>query len=151
MLMENFMNGFPGRECQIRGALLEVLGQEKCEYFFDKFLEYFFTEKDAQFLASLGFNSLRLPLNYHHFEDDMNPMVIKEEGFKHVDRVVKLVSSEVHVHESTAGPRSLFTKARQCRCSCARKHGRADFGNNIGLRTSAELQIACLQRPSCLI
>ena len=30
----------------------------------------------------------------------MNPMVIKEEGFKHVDRVVKLVSSEVHVHET---------------------------------------------------
>jgi endoglucanase len=29
--------------------------------------------------------------NYHHFEDDMNPMVIKEEGFKHVDRVVALV------------------------------------------------------------
>ncbi|KAH9220220.1 glycoside hydrolase superfamily [Leptodontidium sp. 2 PMI_412] len=90
MLMENFMNGFPGRECQIRAALLEVLGQEKYEYFFDKFLEYFFTEKDAQFLASLGFNCLRLPLNYHHFEDDMNPMVIKEEGFKHVDRVIEL-------------------------------------------------------------
>ena len=63
MLMENFMNGFPGRECQIRGALLEVLGQEKCEYFFDKFLEYFFTEKDAQFLASLGFNSPALKLS----------------------------------------------------------------------------------------
>lgn len=91
MLMENFMNGFPGRECQIRGALLEVLGKEKSDFFFDKFLEYFFTEKDAQFLASLGLNSLRLPLNYHHFEDDMNPMVIKEEGFKHVDRVVELV------------------------------------------------------------
>ncbi|OBT81321.1 hypothetical protein VE02_09846 [Pseudogymnoascus sp. 03VT05] len=73
MLMENFMNGFPGQWS-----------------FFDKFLEYFFTEKDAEFLASLGINSLRLPLNYHHFEDDMNPMVIKEEGFKHVDRVVKI-------------------------------------------------------------
>ena len=91
MLMENFMNGFPGRECQVREALKDVLGQEKYEFFFDKFLEYFFTEADAQFLASLGFNSLRLPLNYHHFEDDMNPMVIKEEGFKHVDRVIKLV------------------------------------------------------------
>lgn len=91
MMMENFMNGYPGRECQIRQALLEVLGKEKCEYFFDKFLEYFFTEKDAQFLASLGFNSLRLPLNYRHFEDDMNPMIIKEEGFKHVDRVIELV------------------------------------------------------------
>lgn len=92
MLMENFMNGFPGRECQIRGALLNVLGKDKCEFFFDKFLEYFFTDKDAQFLASIGFNCLRLSLNYHHFEDDMNPFVIKEEGFKHVDRVIDIVS-----------------------------------------------------------
>jgi aryl-phospho-beta-D-glucosidase BglC (GH1 family) len=92
MLMENFMNGFPGRECQIRSALLKVLGQEKYTFFFDKFLEYFFTEKDAAFLASVGFNCLRLSLNYHHFEDDMNPFVIKEEGFKHVDRVIDIVS-----------------------------------------------------------
>ena len=91
MLMENFMNGFPGREMQLRQILGEVLGKEKSEYFFDKFLEYFFTESDAKFLASLGFNSLRLPLNYHHFEDDMNPMIIKEAGFKHVDRVIALV------------------------------------------------------------
>jgi len=90
--MENFMNGFPGREHQIRAALLKVLGQEKYEFFFDKFLEYFFTEKDAEFLASLKFNCLRLCLNYRHFEDDMNPFVIKEEGFKHVDRVIDLVS-----------------------------------------------------------
>ncbi|KAM0372967.1 hypothetical protein ACHAO7_006736 [Fusarium culmorum] len=90
MLMENFMNGFPGREHQIRAALLKVLGQEKHDFFFDKFLEYFFTDKDAEFLASLKFNCLRLCLNYRHFEDDMNPFVIKEEGFKHVDRVINL-------------------------------------------------------------
>ncbi|RDW59093.1 hypothetical protein BP5796_12017 [Coleophoma crateriformis] len=90
MLMENFMNGFPGREMQIREALGEVLGKEKSEYFFDKFLEYFFGDKDAEYLASLGFNSLRIPMNYRHFEDDMNPMVIKEEGFKHVDRVIEI-------------------------------------------------------------
>ncbi|KAI0383486.1 glycoside hydrolase superfamily [Hypomontagnella monticulosa] len=90
MLMENFMNGFPGREHQIRNALLKVLGQEKYDFFFDRFLEYFFMEKDAQFLSSLGFNCLRLSFNYRHFEDDMNPFVIKEEGFKHLDRVIEL-------------------------------------------------------------
>ncbi|GKT90029.1 endoglucanase C [Colletotrichum tofieldiae] len=90
MLMENFMNGFPGREHQIRAALLKVLGKEKCDFFFDKFLEYFFTEKDAEFLASIGFNCVRLSFNYHHFEDDMNPFVIKEEGFKHLDRAIEI-------------------------------------------------------------
>ena len=91
--MENFMNGFPGREHQIRAALLKVLGREKYDFFFDRFLEYFFTEKDAEFLSSLGFNCLRLCLNYRHFEDDMKPFQIKDEGFKHVDRVIDIVSN----------------------------------------------------------
>ncbi|KAK9235050.1 glycoside hydrolase superfamily [Lipomyces kononenkoae] len=90
MLMENFMDGFPGKEVQIRHALRKVLGQEKSDFFFDKFLEYFFTEPDAKFLASLGVNLLRLPFNYRHLEDDMNPMVINEEGFRHLDRVIDL-------------------------------------------------------------
>ncbi|CAH0058137.1 unnamed protein product [Clonostachys solani] len=90
MMMENFMNGFPGREHQIRHALKKVLGEEKTEFFFDKFLEYFFTDEDAAFLKSIGFNCVRLCLNYHHFEDDMKPFQIKEEGFKHVDRVIDI-------------------------------------------------------------
>ncbi|ATZ55979.1 hypothetical protein BCIN_12g05220 [Botrytis cinerea B05.10] len=90
MNMENFITGFPGQEHQHRAAMLKVLGKEKYEFFFDKFLEYFFMEEDAKFFASLGLNCLRLPFNYRHFEDDMNPRVLKESGFKHLDRVVDL-------------------------------------------------------------
>ncbi|KAK9234150.1 glycoside hydrolase superfamily [Lipomyces kononenkoae] len=90
MMMENFMNGFPGREMQIRKAIRNVLGQEKSDFFFDKFLEYFFTDEDAVFLKSLGLNSLRVPFNYRHLEDDMNPGVVIPEGFKHIDRVVDI-------------------------------------------------------------
>jgi hypothetical protein len=89
--MENFITGYPGHEHQHRAALLKVLGQEKYDFFFDRFLEYFFTEADAKFFASLGLNCIRLPFNYRHFEDDMNPRVLKESGFKHLDRVVELV------------------------------------------------------------
>ncbi|KKA27415.1 hypothetical protein TD95_005447 [Thielaviopsis punctulata] len=90
MNMENFITGFPGHEHQHRAAMLKVLGHEKYEFFFDKFLEYFFTEEDAKFFASLGLNCIRLPFNYRHFEDDMNPRVLKTSGFKHLDRVVDL-------------------------------------------------------------
>jgi hypothetical protein len=83
--------GYPGHESQHRAAMLKVLGEEKQEYFFDKFLEYFFMEDDAKFFASLGLNCIRLPFNYRHFEDDMNPRVLKESGFKHLDRVIALV------------------------------------------------------------
>jgi hypothetical protein len=90
--MENFITGYPGHESQHRAAMLKVLGQEKYDFFFDKFLEYFFMEEDAKFFAGKGLNCLRLPFNYRHFEDDMNPRVLKEQGFKHLDRVIELVS-----------------------------------------------------------
>ncbi|KAJ5099358.1 hypothetical protein N7532_006359 [Penicillium argentinense] len=93
MNMENFITGFPGHESQHRAAMKKVLGQEKYEFFFDKWLEYFFTEADAEFFAELGLNCLRLPFNYRHFEDDLNPRVLKESGFEHLDRVVNLCAS----------------------------------------------------------
>ncbi|GAW03142.1 glycoside hydrolase [Lentinula edodes] len=92
MNMENFISGYPGCEYQIRAALAETIGAEKSEFFFDKFLEYFFQESDAKFFSSLGLNCIRLPFNYHHFEDDMNPRILKESGFKHLDRVIDLCS-----------------------------------------------------------
>jgi aryl-phospho-beta-D-glucosidase BglC (GH1 family) len=90
--MENFVTGFPGSESGHRAAMRSVLGPEKYTYFFDKWLEYFFTEKDANYFATLGLNCIRIPFNYRHFEDDLNPRVLKEEGFRHLDRVVELVS-----------------------------------------------------------
>ncbi|KAG8905450.1 hypothetical protein FRC01_008349, partial [Tulasnella sp. 417] len=71
--MENFITGYPGHEHEMRRALKIALGEERYDFFFDKFLEYFFTEADAKFFASLGFNCIRIPFNYRHFEDDMNP------------------------------------------------------------------------------
>lgn len=69
-----------------------------------QFLEYFFTEEDAKLFVKLGMNCLRIPvsrtsvrgseidaqINYRHFEDDANPRVIKEYGFRHLDRVIDI-------------------------------------------------------------
>ena len=76
MNMENFITGYPANEEGQRQAILHVLGQSKYEFFFDRFLEYFFTEDDAHFIQSLGLNLLRLPVNYRHFEDDLRPFEI---------------------------------------------------------------------------
>ncbi|KAF2016310.1 glycoside hydrolase family 5 protein [Aaosphaeria arxii CBS 175.79] len=88
--MENFITGFTGHEHEHREALTAVLGKEKADFYFGRFLDYFFTDKDAEFLASLGLNSIRVPINYRHFEDDMNPGVIKPEGFRLLDRIVNI-------------------------------------------------------------
>ena len=86
--MENFIVGFPGHEASVHSAMVEVMGQEKHDFFWDRWLYYFFTEADAKFYKTSGLNCLRVPFNYRHLEDDMNPRVIKESGWKHLDRVV---------------------------------------------------------------
>src|SRR6476659_6818683 len=80
MNMENFITGYPGAESQMRRALLRTMGREVYDHFFDRFLEVFFTDDDAAYLASLGLNSLRIPFNYRHFEDDSEPFTIKPQG-----------------------------------------------------------------------
>ncbi|MGD8165957.1 glycoside hydrolase family 5 protein [Herbiconiux sp. P16] len=88
MNMENFITGYPGAEFQQRKALRRAFGEDGYERFFDRFLDSFFTDDDAALLQSLGLNSLRIPFNYRHFEDDDAPFVIKPEGFRLLDRVV---------------------------------------------------------------
>lgn len=92
--MENFITGYPGHEHEMRRALKAALGEERYDFFFDKFLEYFFTEADAKFFASLGFNCIRIPFNYRHFEDNMNPGVYLERGFQWLDRIINICAAE---------------------------------------------------------
>ena len=97
MNMENFITGYPANEAAQRQAIRKVLGDGLYELFFDRFLEYFFTEDDAQYVRSLGLNLVRLGLNYRHFEDDMHPFVLKAEGFKHLDRAIEACAKH-HVY-----------------------------------------------------
>ncbi len=93
MNMENFITGYPGNEEAVRDAIRAVLGEQKYARFFDGFLDAFFSTEDAEFIQSLGLNLLRLPVNYHHFEDDMEPFVIKDSGFRFLDRVIEMCAA----------------------------------------------------------
>ncbi len=88
MNMENFITGYPGNESNIRRVMREAMSPEAYEAFFTEFLEGFFTDADAELLASIGLNSVRIPVNYRHFEDDAAPFELKEEGFALLDRVI---------------------------------------------------------------
>lgn len=88
------MNGYPGSESSARKAMLKVMGQEHYDYFFDRLIHHFFTEDDAKLLKSLRINSVRIPFSYKHFEDDMNPRVLKEaSGFRYLDRMIDICSA----------------------------------------------------------
>ncbi|MFY9150432.1 MAG: glycoside hydrolase family 5 protein [Prolixibacteraceae bacterium] len=86
--MENFIDGYPANEETMREGLLSVLGEKKYNLYFDTFLKSYFTEPDATYIQSLGLNLIRIPINYHQFEDDMNPGVIKEGAFQFLDSVI---------------------------------------------------------------
>jgi hypothetical protein len=87
--MENFITGYPGTESAHREAMRKALGQRRYELFFDSLLTHFFGPPDAAFLASLGLNCVRIPVNYRHWEDDARPGELDPLGFVHLDRAVE--------------------------------------------------------------
>ena len=87
--MENFITGYPGSESVVRRAVKEELGEERAAAFFESLLDSFITEDDFKFLAGLGTTAVRIPFNYRHFEDDLEPGVYKEEGFTYLDRAIR--------------------------------------------------------------
>jgi endoglucanase len=88
--MENFIDGYTANEQAMRDGLLKVMGEKKYNLYFDTFYKSYFTEPDAEYIHSLGLNLIRIPINYHQFEDDMNPGVIKEAAFAYLDTVIAL-------------------------------------------------------------
>lgn len=90
--MENFIVGFPATEALNRRAIREVLGEELGQYFFDRFLDAFFTDDDAAEIAAAGFNVVRIPVHYRQLEDDARPFELKESGFARLDSAVATCS-----------------------------------------------------------
>ncbi|WP_205672268.1 glycoside hydrolase family 5 protein [Ammoniphilus sp. YIM 78166] len=90
MNMEDFINGYTGSEHGLRHTVAEIIGNGKAEFLFDRMQHYFFGEDDIQFIKSWGANTVRLPLNYRHFEDDENPFTYKETAFERLNQIVNL-------------------------------------------------------------
>ena len=89
MNMENFITGYPATESEMRAGVARVLGADVAERFFDTLLDRFFAGEDAAFLAELGVNCIRLPVNYCHFERDTRPFELVEQGFERLDRAIR--------------------------------------------------------------
>ena len=88
MNMENWMNGYPGTEHQLRETFARELGPGKAEFLFDRWLDHFFTEDDIVLMKASGATVLRIPLNYRHFESDAAPFQYLEKGFRRLDQAL---------------------------------------------------------------
>lgn len=93
MNMENFITGYPGNESDVRSKLKKTMTPAAYEAFFETFYVDFFDDADAAHLADIGLNSVRIPVNYRHFEDDRAPFVLLEDGFSRLDRVIDLLEA----------------------------------------------------------
>jgi endoglucanase len=130
MNMENFINGYPGSEHGVRAAVQEVLGEGKAQFFFDRLLDHMLSEADLQFLKSLGCNTVRLPLNYRHFESEAAPFEYLERGFERLSQAINWCEKQglyaildLHAlpgwqnpdwHSDNGSRQSLFWANQQC-------------------------------------
>ncbi|MFC5701881.1 glycoside hydrolase family 5 protein [Cohnella faecalis] len=89
MNLENFLNGYPGSESALRNEFALRLGESGAAHFFERLLSGMFSEEDVVFLKACGMNVLRIPVNYRHFESDLQPFVYREEGFKLLDQALE--------------------------------------------------------------
>ncbi|MGI3779757.1 MAG: glycoside hydrolase family 5 protein, partial [Janthinobacterium lividum] len=90
--MENFITGYSANESLMRAEVAKVIGSDRADAFFERLLTRFFDEPDAAFLADSGFNLVRIAVGYKHLEDDAAPFEIKQDGFRHLDRVIDLLA-----------------------------------------------------------
>ena len=88
MLVEHFMIGLPQVDYVMRETFTEVLGPEKAAAFWDAYMKNYLTETDMARIRALGFNHVRLPFSYRHFESDAQPGQWRKEGFEELDRVI---------------------------------------------------------------
>lgn len=90
---EDFISGYPGNEEAMRRHLLRNMGSAAYEAYFEAYERAFFSAQDAAYIASLGMNSVRVPVNYRQLEDDARPFAIKQEGLAKLDRVIDLLAA----------------------------------------------------------
>src|SRR3954469_11453878 len=86
--MENFITGYAANESLMRAEMRRVLGDDAYERFFEALLSAFYAERGAEFLASLGLNCVRSPVNARHLETDLRPFEVIEDGIRHLGRAI---------------------------------------------------------------
>jgi aryl-phospho-beta-D-glucosidase BglC (GH1 family) len=84
----DFSKGFDLTENSIDKSLADLVGQPAVDQFREQMYANFITEADFQAIAEAGFNSVRLPINYRILEDDNNPYVYKDSGWKLIDQAL---------------------------------------------------------------
>jgi len=74
------------RPRNIEAVIRELTGSKYSEKFWKEFRENYITADDIRYMAELGYNSVRLPVNWRIIMEDEPGLIWKEEGFRLIDR-----------------------------------------------------------------
>lgn len=98
MVQEGYMlktADFAGTQFKIKQEIIDLIGEEKTEEFYKKYLENGITKQDIDSLAKWGFNSVRLPMHYNLYtlpiekENVSSENTWLEKGFVMTDNLLK--------------------------------------------------------------
>lgn len=81
--------GGPLNETPLYATLTSRFGAEGREALLEAYREHWISEGDLRRARALGFNAVRVPFSYRILEEDAQPYVYKERGWRFLDRVVE--------------------------------------------------------------
>ena len=82
--LEDFMLGTPGTEWQVLREWSRFCGPSEASRWHERFLDQFLAESDLRFIASAGFNCVRLPIHWRRLESAEEPGIFLESGFTRI-------------------------------------------------------------------
>lgn len=82
--------GNPPDQFNLEKILTERFGEGEKERLMDAYRVSWLTERDFKMMPEFGFNLVRLPMNYRLLEDDRQPMKLKKDAWKWIDRAIDL-------------------------------------------------------------
>ena len=91
LVQEGYQLHIPGfgSPSSIRKLIVELIGQDNADQFYQRYINNYVTEQDIETIAAWGFNSIRLPFNYRLLTPEDQPGVYLEEGFLIIDRLLE--------------------------------------------------------------
>lgn len=79
---------------EIEQTLAKRFGTAEKERLMDLYRSNWITVRDFKSIRSFGMNVVRLPMNYRLMEDDSQPMQLRKDAFKWIDKAVEMAASE---------------------------------------------------------
>jgi hypothetical protein len=91
LLPEGYMwllsSSYYDRPRRIEKLIIDLIGTDKAREFWKKYRDNYITEEDIKEIKNIGFNTVRVPINYRLFLEENSTNLI-EEGFIYLDRLV---------------------------------------------------------------